>query len=258
MKNAFTEDQIKALTGLGISRLQSILYLTSLRYGVLSVLELSQKTGITRQQIYEEAEKLVGLGLYDITRKDRRKYIPALPTKLISVGKRKIEESEMIMAQLANILPSLESLTLPKKNRVTLKYYEGIDRIREGYEDELLLAKGAEIISFAGSLDDIFKFFPEQYWDRWNKTLAKQKGNARMLVHYSKTAEKSASFDAEYNRETRYLHSFPMKANIDVFQNIAYLVSPYDELGIWVESPMIANSYRIIFDSLWDLATPFD
>jgi sugar-specific transcriptional regulator TrmB len=86
----FSNKHVEILLELGLSKIQAVLYLTSLRHGVLSVLELSKLTKINRQQIYEEAQKLVDLGLYEVTRKQRRKYIAADPDRLDKVGRRQI------------------------------------------------------------------------------------------------------------------------------------------------------------------------
>ena len=53
-----TQKQKDSLVALGLSPLQLKLYLTSLKHGILSVLELSKLIGVNRQQIYHDAEKL--------------------------------------------------------------------------------------------------------------------------------------------------------------------------------------------------------
>ena len=131
MKNPFNEKQLDILLELGLSRIQAILYLTSLKHGLLSVLELSKITKINRQQIYTAAEKLVDIGIYELTRKQGRKYIPANPIKLVKVGKKKINETEEILTKLTTILPQFEVLATPKKNKVVVKYFDGLPKIRE-------------------------------------------------------------------------------------------------------------------------------
>jgi sugar-specific transcriptional regulator TrmB len=254
----FSNKHVEILLELGLSKIQAVLYLTSLRHGVLSVLELSKLTKINRQQIYEEAQKLVDLGLYEVTRKQRRKYIAADPDRLDKVGRRQIERTEATLEKLSRMLPILEALALPKKSNVLVKYYEGMDKIREAYESELEACKNMEVLSLAGSVDDIFRFFPESYWENWNKQLVKQKSSSRMLVHASEAARKTASHDGDYGRETRYLHQFPLKVNIDVFGNTVLIVSFYDELALWIESGIVAQSYRILFDTLWPVAKSFE
>ena len=72
-----------------------------------------------------------------------------------------------------------------------------------------------------------------------------------MLVHYSTAAKETAKRDKDYNRDTRFLHDFPMKVNIDVFGNTVLIVSFYDEMAIWIESDVLSQSYRVLFESLW-------
>lgn len=257
MKSPFSETQLGAVEDLGLTRVQANLYLTALKHGISSVLELSKLTGLSRQRIYEEAEKLKDIGLFEVTRRDRRKYIPASPRKLAVITRRKIEELQTKEGELNAIIPSLENLILPTKNKVVVKYYEGLEQIKEAYSNELELAKNTEGLSFSGSLEDAFKFFPETYWNKWNSEFAKHDSKARILVHNSASAEKFARDDKKYKRETRYLDNFPLKTNIDVFRNVVFIISYYDELGIWIESHTVAQTYRLLFESLWSSAKSF-
>ncbi|MFA6594356.1 MAG: helix-turn-helix domain-containing protein [Candidatus Buchananbacteria bacterium] len=257
MAITFNKEQLEILSRLGLSKIQATLYLTSLKHGVLSVLELSKLTKINRQQIYSEAEELVEFGIYDLTRKQGRKYIPANPGKLIKIGKKKINETEKVLTELSAILPNLEVLSTQKKNKVIVKYFEGIPKIKEAYEEELETSKNTEVLSLAGSIDDIFEFLPESYWDKWNRKFVKYDSRSRMLVHNSEAARRTIENDKQYKRETRWIEKFPLKVNIDVFNNTVLIVSFHDEMAIWIESHMLAQSYRIMFNTLWELSKPF-
>lgn len=257
MVTTFDKEQLEILSRLGLSKIQATLYLTSLKHGVLSVLELSKLTKINRQQIYSEAEELVQLGIYELTRKQGRKYIPANPDKLIKIGKKKINETEKILTELSAILPDFEALSTQKKNKVVVKYFEGMSKIKESYEEELDASKNTEILSLAGSIDNIFKFLPESYWDKWNRKFVKYESTSRMLVHNSEVARKTIKNDKQYKRETRWIEKFPLQVNIDVFNNTVLIVSFHDEIAIWIESPILAQSYRIMFNTLWELSKPF-
>jgi len=257
MITALNKEQLEILSRLGLSKIQATLYLTSLKHGVLSVLELSKLTKINRQQIYSEAEELIELGIYELTRKQGRKYIPANPDKLIKIGKKKINETERILTELSAILPNLEALSTQKKNKIIIRYFEGIPKIKEAYEEELKVSKNTEVLSLAGLIDDIFEFLPESYWDEWNKKFVKHDSRSRMLVHNSEAARRTIENDKQYKRETRWIEKFPLKVNIDIFNNTVLIVSFHDEIAIWIESHILAQSYRIIFNTLWELSKPF-
>ena len=108
------------------------------------------------------------------------------------------------------------------------------------------------------SIDDIVKFYPEEYWDKWNKQFVKQNSHSRMIAHDSKAAHSIARYDKQHNRETRLLKKFPLKVNIDIFNDVVLIVSYYDKLAIWLESKILADSYRIMFNTLWTIAEPVD
>ena len=257
MKDAFSNKQIEVLNKLGLTKTQAVLYLTSLKHGILSVLELSKLTKVSRQQIYEDSQKLIDFGLYEITRRQGRKYIAANPSKLIKFGRGKIEATEAVLSDISSLLPSFEALIGGKKNKVVVKHYDGLEKLERAFDDELAAVKNTEVLSFAGSIDDIFRFFPEVYWEKWNKKFIQQDSRSRMLVHNSDMAKETAHRDKRYKRETRWLHNFPLKINIDVFNDTVLIVSFYDEIAIWVESRVLAESYRIMFNTFWELAKPF-
>jgi sugar-specific transcriptional regulator TrmB len=257
MDQNLTEKQKKVLYDLGLGKIQTQLYLCSLKQGVLSVLELSRLTKINRQQIYQAAEELVDLGLYDITRKRGRKYIPASASKLAVLNKKKMQGLEDNISALNALIPILENISVKNNDRVIVKYYEGLEKIKEAYQAELRASHNSEGVSFVGSLDHTYKYFPHSFWDQFNKKYVQAKNNSKMLVHYSDLALAAVKDDRKYRRETRYLNRFPLKVNIDIFNATVLLISFEEELAIWIESPVLASSCRILFYALWAQAKEF-
>ena len=258
MKNQLTEKQINILKKIGLSDSQIKLYLTSLEKGLLSALELSRLTKINRQQVYDQAEKLVELGLYDITRKQRKKYIPADPTKLVELSKKKISELQDVSDKILDITSILKSVSSGGKNKIITRFFEGHNNMKAAYEKELAESKNTEILSLAGLIDEIFKYFPEKYWDKWNREFAKHNSSTRMLVHHSQAAKNFTRKEKDYRMETRYLEDFPLKVNIDVFNNVVLIVSYADELAVWIESDIVSQSYRMMFELLWKQGKKFE
>jgi sugar-specific transcriptional regulator TrmB len=257
MKNDFDPKITRALSEFGLSQNQTLLYLTSLKHGLLTVLELSKLTKINRQTIYDEAERMIEMGIYDKTRKKMRKYIPVSPESLPRIGQKKIEEMLNVIEKLSVVIPDLSTIAKPTKSSVTVKYYEGLEKIKDAYANELHEAKGTEVLSLAGSIDDIFKFFPEAYWEKWNRQFVKSGGRSRMLVHESPAAVTTSKKDTSYRRETRYIPDFPLKVNIDIFADTVLIVSFYDATAIWIDSRILSQSYRLLFASLWSQAKRF-
>jgi sugar-specific transcriptional regulator TrmB len=252
MKRKFSLPHINKLQELGLTKNQALLYLTSLQKGLLSALELGRLTKINRHQIYKDAERLIELGLYESTSKVRKKYIPADPSRLEKIELEAISKHKKILSDVVALTPFLENLSVGQRGKVSTIHYDGIEQISKGYKKELELSKNTEVLSFVGSIKNTFSFFPEKYWDRWNKQFVKQKSKSRMLVDSSEHKVSTIELDNKYNRETRFVTNFPLKVNIDVFNNVTYIVSFDDEIGFWIESPIVANSYKILFESLWN------
>lgn len=243
---------------LGLSRFQAILYTTSVKHGMLSVLELSRLTKINRQQLYEEARGLVEMGLYEVTRKHRRKYIPASPSKLARISKSRISEAEAISGELVSMIPALEAMSLPQKNKVNVRYYEGIAQIKTAFDDQLDVMKNTEGVSFSGSLEEVYSHIPESYWAEWDAQFIKQNSFYRMLAHNTDAGRRTAEFDRQFKRETRWIEEFPLRVNIEVFNDVVLIVSFGDEMAIWIESKILADAQRMVFKSLWDRSKSFD
>ncbi|MFA5872026.1 MAG: helix-turn-helix domain-containing protein [Parcubacteria group bacterium] len=258
MKNKLTEKQINTLKGIGLTDSQIKLYLAALEKGLLSALELSRSTKINRQQVYVQAEKLVELGLFDITRKQRKKYIPADPSRLVELSKKKISELQNVSDKLLDITSILKSVPSDKKSKIVTRFFEGHKKVEEAYEKELAQSKNTEILSLAGLIDEIFRYFPEKYWDRWNQEFARHNSSTRMIVHNSDAAKSFSRKGGEYKMETRYLNNFSLKVNIDIFNNVVLVVSYADELTVWIESDIVAQSYRIMFELLWQQGKKFE
>ncbi len=249
-----SQKQLNLLKRLGLSDVQTKMYIASLEHGMLTALELSKLTKLSRQKIYDEAEKLVDLGLYDITRKQGRKYIPAHPSKLLALGQVQISELQSTLGDIGKLIPILESGEVSKKNEVKIKYYEGKDRVTKAYQDELDACHNVEVLYLAGSIDDILTLYSEEYWDAWNKQFVKQGSSSKMLAHDTRIARQISLSDKKHGRETRFLKKFTLKSNIDIFGDTVLIVSYYDELAIWIESKILADSFRIMFGTLWEIA----
>jgi sugar-specific transcriptional regulator TrmB len=61
----FAEDDINALTALGLNLVQSKIYLTILRHNRISVGDISRITMIRREQVYRSIPKLQEKGLVE-------------------------------------------------------------------------------------------------------------------------------------------------------------------------------------------------
>ena len=258
MRQPWKKTDLETLLALGLTQNQASIYLTALNRGFITASEISTMTGINRQQVYADTQKLINLGLLDITRKQRRKFIAAEPRMLARLAEKNISQANEAAQRITQTIPFLETLrTSSSTPRVNVRYFEGMKRLHDAYLQELEACRGVEVLSFVGSVEDLYQFFPESYWKSWNERFITQKNTSKMLVQDSQEARETVKLDPLYQRETRHLNPFPLKVNVDVFGDVVLVISFYDELAIWINSPIIADSYRILFKTCWNFAKPF-
>ncbi|NQV89706.1 MAG: TrmB family transcriptional regulator [Parcubacteria group bacterium] len=258
MKTFWKKTDLEPLLAVGLTENQAKIYLVALHHGLVTAVDIARLTGINRQQVYSDTEKLIENGLLDITRKQRKKFIAADPKALVTLAEKRVGDARLVSVNVVSALPFLDSLRGGDfGNKVKVKHFEGMKRLEDAYSQELEACRGTEVLSFVGSVDDLFQFFPEKYWKKWNEKFVKQKNSSKMLVHYSDEAKETAANDSSYNRETRFISPFPLKVNVDVFGNTVLILSANDELAIWIDSAIIADSYRILFKTCWNYAKPF-
>jgi sugar-specific transcriptional regulator TrmB len=244
----------EALHAIGITGSQVDIYISILKHPLVSVVELSKITGKNRQQIYNDAEKLIERGLLERTNKIKRKYLASTPSKILDLAKDNEIRAVETLEKISEVIPYLENIMGNYKTNISTKFYEGDMQITEAYQKELAVSKNTQVLSLVGEIEEVFEMFPEDYWEKWHRKFVKNGSNSRMIVNDTKTARKSSEYDLKYKRETRYIVGFKLKINIDVFGNNVLLVSFRDKFAIWIESEIVASSYRTMFETIWNIA----
>ncbi|MBI2045313.1 hypothetical protein HYT23_04615 [Candidatus Pacearchaeota archaeon] len=134
----------KLLEKIGLTKNQSIVYMTLLKLGSTNVLNIIKESGLHRSRIYDSLEKLHQLGLVTYVIKDFKKYFQATePGRLFDYVN---EQREFIK----EILPDLKKLEGLKKEDIGASIYKGkeglkaihMDMLKENKEIYVLGAKG--------------------------------------------------------------------------------------------------------------------
>jgi sugar-specific transcriptional regulator TrmB len=147
------------LKHLGLSEIESKLYLGLLEVGSTTVMELANHVGIKRITAHFNVESLIAKGLITETRKGARRQIVAEDPEKLHVL---LEEQELQISQIKQTLPQIiQSIAknIPKNNaptNVEVRYYEGKRAVKHIY-DEVLNAK--ELRAFVTDTIDVV--FPE-------------------------------------------------------------------------------------------------
>lgn len=144
----------------GLNDKEIVIYLSLLKYGPNTIMDLARKTGIKRSTTHNNVEELIKKGLVSQTNYgERRMVIAEDPDKLkFLLEQRKWEVSKLernmdgIVEEIYNSIPKAKENT-----NVEVKYYNELKDIRSVYEETLT---ANEVYSYV-NLDKYYEIFPD-------------------------------------------------------------------------------------------------
>lgn len=234
------------LLKLGIEDKKAEIYLSCLEKGGATAYSIAKKVGLKRPTAYDILYSLQKEGLVYIAIKDKKKlFYPADPEVLM----RKIKEKEK---DLSIAMPMLQNLYNSPKAKPNIMYFEGIEGIKQMYEDGLkILKKGDEILSYGG--EDMVKYLPkysEYYVDERVRKGISVRGIYKQASEYENYVKKSK----EQLREIRLIDErlFDVQNEVLIYKNKVAITSFGKEMfGMIIESREIYNCQKAMFELAW-------
>ena len=226
-----------------LNKSQAEVYLALLELGQTTVIKLSQKTGIKRTTIYEVLAELEKKHLVAQTKKGtKRLFVAEEPENL----ERILEEKK---AKLEKLMPILKSLTNTTGEKPVIRYYEGLEGIKDVYRDTLKY-KG-ELVAYV--TENIFANLGQEFADEYVEKRVKAQitgrvigPNTQEIIEYKKTDQKNL-------KETRIVdkEKFPFSIEMNIYGNKVAFMSFSEQLGLIIESNEIAKNMKFLFELAW-------
>lgn len=241
------------LSKLGIEDKKAEIYLSCLEKGGGTAYSLAKKVGLKRPTAYDILYSLQKDGLVYISIKDNKKlFYPADPEILMS----KIKEREK---ELGLVLPYLQNLYNSPKVKPNIMYFEGVEGIKQMYEDSLkTLKKGDELLAYGG--EDMVKYLPK-YMEYYVVKRVKIGIGVRGLYKKAQEYENYALKSKEQLRELRLVDErlFDIQNEVLIYKNKVAITSFGKEMfGMIIESREIYNSQKAMFELAWQGAEKFN
>jgi sugar-specific transcriptional regulator TrmB len=169
------------LERIGLTKNESIIYLTMLRIGTSKTGTILKESRINSGKIYEILESMKRKGLVSETISDGIKFFTAAPPEQLShfleQKKQSIIEEEKAVNEMLPALSALRRETIPQKRIVT---YSGFRGIITAAEEALKNTKeGSEILSIG--ISDV-NAWSQNYWLKWEQMRIKNKISARYIL----------------------------------------------------------------------------
>lgn len=245
---------IHELHHLGLSLSEAKVYLTALGLGEILASTLAQKTGINRSSIYGILESLIKKGLINLTIRNHRKYFYCFPPdQILEIARHRLQEEELKIKRLNLILPELNMIThRTSENLPKIHCLQGSERLNQIYQ-EIHSPKSQLLCTFASFQNrsrSLLKFFINKFR---HPLLCHQLMHKIILPSEEKLP---SEFFRNNFLESRAIdaRSFDFTPIIHLYNNkVTFIHDQKMPNAVIIESPVIFNSMKKIFDLYWHL-----
>lgn len=128
----------KNLIDFGLSEKEAKVYIAALELETATANEIAKKSGVNRSSTYVVIESLKKQGLISATEGEIvKQYSATPPGVLLNLAKKRAEKQESLKNMIEAMVPNLEALHKDTRHRPKVFVYEGEQRIKEAYFEEL-------------------------------------------------------------------------------------------------------------------------
>lgn len=236
---------IEKLAQIGIEEKPARVYLATLEIGGGLASEIGKKAGVERTHTYHLLEQLIREGMI---------YRSEKGNKLIFVAQspKKIEKMiELRLEQAKSLIPELLMLEGSNITKPAFKLYEGVEGIKQLFEETLDLPRGTETLAY--SCHELDTDYIAEYLQSYIPRRVRKGISQRCIIDDSEVSRDLILRDKEELRQCRLIDigKFPFKNQINIFGNKIMIASYRDQMGVIIESKEIADTQRAIFELAW-------
>jgi len=239
-------DYASLLEKFGFSDKEGALYLALLELGQADVAAIASKANVKRPTAYVLLNTLRDKGFVSLQDGTSRQFQAEDPRKILAYEKTKI-------SQLEKVLPGMLGLASQSKHKPGTRFFSGKDGIKAVYEESLLQPKGSEMLAI-GNAEAVERSI-EDFQNWYIKRRAEIGIPMRAIIPATPEGLKVATRDDKELRETRLLapDDFTEPVEVNIYGNKVSAVSFVENelIGVIIESEVLANVHRQMFELLW-------
>lgn len=249
---------------LGLDETEAKVYNALLDLGPSTVTEITKKARITRTLGYHVLEKLEWYGIAGRAggTGKKMKYSITHPQSLLQFVKRKKESWEARERQAEHVLPQLVSLFHDAEKPI-INYQHGLDGVISAHED--LFEAKTEVLT----ITDVSVWRDSEFWD-WVKEMQRKRHRLKLkervlfldsLVDRSfikQFAEDMPETECRVIKREKLQGLAELGGEIHVYDKKVLLavVKKPNRMGMVIESSVLANIIRAVFEPAWESAEP--
>lgn len=242
-------DFFKLFTTLGLSQLESRVYLASFELGPTSVQEIAKKARLSRTAAYEAIGSLQERGLISTFARDKKRFFVAEePERLVRYFKESVNEMGSKLEDLSRILPEMKLLA--GGERPTVRFYEGREALFSLFND--LAQVNPKQFDEVSNLDDMYDHLDVAYLEEIRKVLDPSKIHTRIL-HKGKLRREGREH-VEFCELLPELGDF--HGDIWIYGNrVAFVALVGKVMAVIIESKPFADTARVLFEAAWRICS---
>lgn len=235
------------LQEIGLTEKEAKVYLATLELGETTIQRIAKKSGVNRATIYRIADELKKKGLMaSYKKKTGMVYWAENPKKL----NEKIQSRANLMAK---ILPNMLAITNLIDKKPQIKYYEGIEEIKELYMETLNFPDQESVGWESGTA---YEQYGGDFWDKiYIPRRLENKIWTRLIYSDVLIGKKHKELDEKFLRQIRIERSkdFKFEMQIKLFGGkYSAFISNEEMAGVIIESSKIFNTLKSIFEVHWE------
>jgi sugar-specific transcriptional regulator TrmB len=238
----FSKSIIKSLN---LTSAQADVYLAALELGQASMQDLSRKSGVKRTTIYKFIGELKERGLILETKRRTRSVYSALPPEQL------IAREKSRLSELDAMLPQLKAIENNAHNKPKVRFYEGIEAVKEMYNDSLKDKQPIICWSDLHMTRSVFGAYLES--EGYPAERARKNIPLKWIVPESEESREFTRRDYGLLRETKFLPDAKFKMDINVYGDKVSLVNAHaaTPFAVLIEDKDIADTLREAWQQLW-------
>lgn len=241
------------LTDLNLNPKEIRCYLACLKLRKAKVSDIAKQARLDRTACYQYLKTLEKIGLISFDFKKYNQQVTALPLqKILALLENRQRKLKRRSLEFKELLPQVEKKFKIKHNQIKIRYFEGLNGIKEIYWDTLEKPH-SEILNFS-SVDDVLTHIPGLITKYIHERVAKGikvkilvKKTVLALTKLPKTVIKEL-------REYKYLpKNYELTSEIVIYNNkVATISFRHQKMwGMIIEDRELCGNLKVIFEMLW-------
>lgn len=241
----------KDLEKLGLNRNEAKVYFGLILKGQATAAELVKKTGLHRNIVYDNLEKLIDKGLASfISENDRKKFFAEDPNTLLEFLESKKKSIDKEAAVARGLLPQIKGLLASSKEPQEAVIFRGIKGVKTVLDD-LLESKEYWILGVSNASVELFG---EDYWRNFNARRKSKKVKEHLLVNGDFRNTVGIKENA-LSSSRRLPGELVQVTEIMVFNHsVAIIVYSKQPIGIVLKDKNLFETFKKQFDYFWKLS----